>query len=88
MLLGLLFVLGIANIAAGRAVLASGHPAVATLPRAFRAGGGRLAIFAEFCVLLAAMLSAANGVEAAAWIYALYSLASLVAARAILAGKW
>lgn len=84
MLLGLIFVLGILNMAANKAVLESGHALVASLPRALRANGGRIALLLEFFVLLGAMLLVANGMEAAGWFYMAYSAATLGAAWLVL----
>ena len=87
MMIGVLFVLGIANVAANKAVLESGHVMVGTLPPALRARGGRLALLMEFAVLLAAMLFVANGISTVAWFYIVYSIGTLGAAWAMLTGR-
>lgn len=80
----LIFVLGVANFALHSAVLKSGHPLVDQMPEAMRSLGGRLSLVAEFCVLVVAMLLAANGWSALAWIYAGYSALNCVSAWLIL----
>lgn len=85
--LALIFVLGILNIAANRAVIDSGHPVVETLPAAFRRKGGKLSLAAEVCVLIAAMAFLSAGAAAAGWFYAVYSAGTLFAAWAILTGR-
>lgn len=71
--LTILFVLGVLNFAANKAVLDSGHPLLDSLPRAVRTGGGRISLLFEYVVLLAAMLLAAHGWPAAVWAYAFYT---------------
>ena len=73
MLLGLLFFCGMANFALGKAMLDSDHPIVESLPATLRSNGGRLSLAFELVVLLVAMLLAANGWPAAAWLYAGYT---------------
>lgn len=87
MLLALVFVLGMANFAANKAVLESGHSMLEELPRFLRRWDGRMPLAAEFAVLLAAMLLVANGWPAVAWAYAAYSLFTLASAWAILTGR-
>ena len=79
-----IFGLGVVNFALHSAVLKSGHPLVEQMPDLFRALGGRLSLVAEFLVLLAAMLLAANGWSALVWAYAGYSALNGVSAWAIL----
>lgn len=69
----IIFILGIGNFALHRAVLESGHPLVGQMPGFVESLGGRLTLLAEFLVLLAAMLLAANGWTALVWAYAGYS---------------
>ena len=87
MLLAIVFVLGVGNFAAQRAVLESGHPMLEELPGALHRGGGRLAKALEFGVLLAAMLLTANGWPAAAIGYGLYTALNILAAWLILSGR-
>lgn len=74
MLLGVLFILGMANFAVHKAVLESHHPLLDTLPAVFRAGGGRVSLGFEFLLLVAAMLLVSHGWPPAAWGYGVYSL--------------
>ena len=80
MLLGILFVLGMANFAMHKAMLESNHTVLDSLPAAFRAGGGRISLALEFLILLLAMLLAAHDWPAAAWIYAFYRVLNGVTA--------
>ncbi|MDQ0566504.1 hypothetical protein GRI55_03640 [Erythrobacter citreus] len=84
MLLGILFVLGMANFAMHKAMLESNHPVLDSLPAAFRAGGGRISLALEFLILLLAMLLAAHDWPAASWIYAFYSVLNGVTAWLLL----
>ena len=84
MLLGILFVLGMANFAMRKAMLESNHPVLDSLPAAFRAGGGRISLALEFLILLLAMLLAAHDWPAAAWSYAFYSVLNGVTAWVLL----
>jgi len=85
--LSILFLLGIANFAMHRAVLESGHSMVGQLPDFVNSLGGRLTYVAEFLVLLAAMLLAANGWPGLVWAYGLYSVLNAVSAWLILSGR-
>lgn len=87
MVLALLFALGVANFAIHKAVLESGHPLVDAMPHAFRRGGGRMSLFFEFMVLLAAMLMATNGWQGAVVIYLIYSLLNIVTGWMLLNGR-
>ena len=87
MSLAALFVLGIFNVAASKAVLASDHLLVGSLPRHFRQNGGRLTILTEFCVLISAMLLLDSGFTAAGWIYAVYSFVTLGFAWLVIARR-
>lgn len=84
MQLALLFALGVINFAANKAVIESDHPILDQLPSLWRAWNGRVPLLAEFTVLLAAMLMAANGFPSFVWGYVLYSAFGLVSAWAIL----
>lgn len=84
MLLAALFCLGAINFALHKAVLESGHRLVESLPRAWRAHGGRLSLSVEFAVLLVAMLVAARAWPGAAWVYAAYTLVNAFGAWLVL----
>ena len=71
--LGIIAILGVANFALHRAVLEKGHPLVDQMPDFLAAIGGRLSLVAEFCVLLTALLLAANGWPELVWVYVAYS---------------
>lgn len=81
------FLLGIVNFALHSAVLRSGHELLGQMPDFVRALGGRLTLFAEFLVLLAAMLLVANGWEGLVWVYAGYSGLNMASAWLILTGR-
>lgn len=83
----IVFVLGIANFAAHRAVLESGHPLVDAMPRAFQSLGGRMSLVAEFAMLLGAMWMAAAGSSGWALAYLGYSALNGLAAWLILSGR-
>ena len=87
MVLALLFALGVANFAIHKAVLESGHPLLDTLPRPMRRGGGRMSLFFEYMVLVAAMLMASNGWPGAAALYFVYSLLNIVTGWLLLDGR-
>ena len=80
MVLGILFVLGMANFAMHKAMLESNHPVLDSLPAAFRAGGGRISLALAFLILLLAV----HDWPAAAWIYAFYSVLNGVTAWLLL----
>ncbi|WP_454796410.1 hypothetical protein [Novosphingobium lindaniclasticum] len=71
--LAVVFLLGIFNFAAHKAVLESGHPMLSHIPWFFRPLGGRLSLLVEFAMLLGAMVMVAAGSSGWAWIYLLYS---------------
>lgn len=85
--LAVIFVLGVVNFALHSAVLESGHPLVGQMPGFVRLVGGRLTLVAEFMVLLAAMLLAANGWAGLVWAYGGYSALNAFAAWLILSGR-
>lgn len=87
MVLALVFFLGIANFAAHKAVLESGHPILERMAwlRSGRFGPPSLAL--EFAALLAALLFAANGHGGIAWVYAIYSAFNLASAWLLLNGR-
>lgn len=82
-----IFLLGIANFALHSAVLNSGHPMLDQMPDIVQALGGRLTLLAEFLVLLAAMLLAANGWDGLVWVYGGYSALNAVSAWLVLSGR-
>lgn len=85
--LAVIFVFGVINFALHSAVLKSGHPFVAQMPGFVRLLGGRLTLVAEFLVLLAAMLLAANGWAGLVWAYAGYTALNAASAWLILSGR-
>ncbi|MFU7527071.1 hypothetical protein [Qipengyuania sp. ASV99] len=85
--LSIMFFLGVGNFALHQAVLDSGHPLVGQMPGFVQSLGGRLTLVAEFLVLLAAMLLAANGWEGLVWAYGFYSALNALSAWLILSGR-
>lgn len=87
----LIFLLGIANFAAHKAVLESGHPMIARIPlmrsRPFGDRFGTLSLILEYILLLASLLFLSEGYQAIAWVYALYSLSNIASAWALLTGR-
>lgn len=83
----IIFFLGIGNFALHKAVLESGHPLLGQMPWFVHMLGGRITMFTEFLVLLAALLLAANGWPGLVWAYAIYSVLNLVSAWLILSGR-
>lgn len=82
-----MFFLGVGNFALHQAVLDSGHPLVGQMPGFVQLLGGRLTLVAEFLVLVAAMLLAANGWEGLVWAYGFYSALNALSAWLILSGR-
>lgn len=82
----IVFVLGVGNFAAHKAVIASGHPALAQMPW-YNMLGGRFSLGLEFLILLGAMLLAADG--SLGWVigYFIYSAFNFIAAWLILKGR-
>jgi len=87
MILGLLFILGIANFALHKAVLESGHAMLDALPRFYRSAGGRVSLLFEFLVLLAAMLLWSGGWLGAIWAYVVYSAVNFFSGWLVLSGR-
>lgn len=85
--LAIIFILGIGNFALHRAVLESDHPLVEQIPTFVQVLGVRLTVIAEFLLLLAAMLLAANGWPGLVWAYAAYSSLNAISAWLILTGR-
>lgn len=83
----LVFVFGIANFAMHKAVLESGHPLLAATPWFVHLLSGRFSLIVEFLMLLGAMLMVADGAQAWAWGYGVYSLGNGAAAWLILSGR-
>lgn len=83
----IIFVLGIGNFAANRAVFESGHPLFARLPRSSRTLGKRAALFTEFAVLFFALLLSVEGWPGFVWAYAAYSAFNGLATWLILSGR-
>ena len=83
----IILLLGIGNFALHRAVLESGHPMIGQMPGFVQTLGGRLSLVAEFLVLLAASLLAANGWPMLAWAYLGYSALNAFAAWLILTDR-
>lgn len=79
MIMGLIFLCGIANFAIHKAVLESGHPLVSALPDALRAHGGRVSLGLEFLLLLIALSLTRSGWHAVGWLYAGYSALNALA---------
>lgn len=84
MVIFFVFLLGIGNFALHRAVLGSGHPALAELAWLVRGLGGRASLLIEFVLLVAALLLAAAGHPGWAWVYLAYSALNALAAWLIL----
>lgn len=80
------FILGIANFAAHKAVVESRHPLLGQLPF-FHMLGGRLSMGVEFLMLLGAMLMAATGSMSWGWLYGAYSVMNGISAWLIVTGK-
>lgn len=76
----MIFVMGIANFAAGRAVFESGHPLLARLPQTSRTLGRRAALVTDFAMLVAAMMLSVNGWPGIAYVYAAYTAGNAGAA--------
>ena len=79
----IVFLLGIANFAAHRAVLESGHPMVAQMQAASPLFRPKVTLSVEFAVLLVALAMAAGGLVWGAWLYAGYTLGNAATAWAL-----
>jgi hypothetical protein len=82
----IIFLLGIGNFAAHRAVLESRHPLVSQIPW-FRLGGGKFSLIGEFFVLLGALFLVIDGQYAWGWAYVIYSVVNGASAWALLTGR-
>jgi hypothetical protein len=88
MLMLLCFVLGIANFAAHKAVVESGHPFVEDTKLYFGTHFGRYGSYAiEFVILTGSMLFSAQGYSIVAMLYVLYSGLNYLAAWMLLTGR-
>ncbi len=87
--MGLLFVflLGIGNFAAHKAVLQSNHPFLASVPWFFSLLGGKFSLAIEFIMLLGALLMIASGSLVWALFYGVYSAVNLGSAWLLLSGR-
>lgn len=83
----IMFLLGIANFAAHKAVLESGHPLLGQMPWFVHLLGGRASFVVEFLMLLGAMLMVASGAVGWAWGYGVYTLLNGLSAWLILSGR-
>ena len=81
------FILGIVNFTAHRAVVESGHPLLGAL-RGNTLRTARWGSFAlEFIILLAAMLAIEGGQQGWLWLYVFYSMANAGAAWVIVSRR-
>lgn len=85
--LTIMFVLGIGNFAAHKAVLESGHPLLATTPWFVHGGRKGITLWLEFFVLLGAMLLVSGGWPLLAWAYGFYSILNYASAWVIVTGR-
>jgi hypothetical protein len=87
MAIAILFLLGIGNFAAHKAVLESGHPLLGQVPWFYHMLGGRFSLLVEFFILLGAMLMVGAGSASWALAYAGYSVLNGISAWLILSGR-
>ena len=87
MLVGLVFLCGIANFAMHKAVLESGHPMLHSMLRAFYRGQFPISMALEFAVLSVALLLASHNSGFAVSAYAIYTAFNALAAWAIVKGR-
>lgn len=87
MVIFFVFLLGVGNFALHRAVLGSGHPALAEVAWLVQGLGGRASLVLEFALLLGALLLAASGHPGWAWAYLAYSVLNGLAAWLILSRR-
>ena len=87
MTLVVIFLFGIVNFAAHKAVLESGHPMIARIPWMRSDRFGPPSMILEFVLLLATMLFVAQDYQGLAWAYAIYSLCNIASAWALLSGR-
>ncbi|MEO5705453.1 MAG: hypothetical protein ABIT10_13665 [Alteraurantiacibacter sp.] len=87
MAIAIVFLCGVFNFAAHRAVIASGHPLVRQMHRATVLLRPPVTLGLEFGALLVALLVVAQGSPGWAWVYVLYTLGSGWTAWALLTGR-
>lgn len=87
MLVGVIFILGVGNFALHRAVFDCAHPILSHMPFWSSAKGRTCAFALEFGFLLGAMALAVYGVNAAIWLYGLYSLLNGLSGWMIMSGR-
>lgn len=87
--MGLIFVflLGVGNFAAHRAVLESRHPLLDRVPMFFQLLGGRFSLLIEFAMLLGTMLMAAQGSLGWVVFYGIYTAVNALSAWLIMSGR-
>lgn len=82
-----IFLLGIGNFAAHKAVLESRHPLLNRVPMFFQLLGGRFSLLVEFAMLLGAMLMVAQGSIGWVLFYGIYTAVNALSAWLILSGR-
>lgn len=82
-----IFLLGIGNFAAHKAVLESRHPLLERVPLFFQMLGGRFSLLIEFAMLLGAMLMVAQGSLGWALFYGTYTAVNALSAWLIMSGR-
>lgn len=82
-----IFLLGIGNFALHKAAMESRSSLLKEVPWLAAVRGKQIAFGAEFAVLLAAMLLAANGWPGLVWGYLIYSAINGISAWLILSGR-
>ncbi|MBS3929531.1 MAG: hypothetical protein KGZ65_15665 [Sphingomonadales bacterium] len=82
-----LFILGIGNFAAHKAVLESHHPLLERVPLFYQLLGGRFSLLVEFAMLLGAMLMVAQGSFGWALFYGVYTAFNAFSAWLIISGR-
>ncbi len=87
MLVFLVFLLGIGNFAAHKAVLESGHPVLQQLAWLFESLGGRLSLILEFVMLVGTLMAMSGGSNGWALFYALYTAVNFGSVWLILTGR-
>lgn len=87
--MGLIFVflLGVGNFAAHKAVLESRHPLLDRVPLFFQLLGGRFSLLIEFAMLLGTMLMAAQGSLGWVVFYGIYTTVNALSAWLIMSGR-
>ncbi len=87
MIVFFVFLLGIGNFAAHKAVLESGHPLLGQLSWLFESLGGRLSLILEFTMLVGTLMAMQGGSNGWALFYALYTGVNFGSAWLILTGR-